>query len=1041
VSVEIRLLGGFEVSVDGRTVPASAWSRRQAAGLVKILALAPRRQLHREQVMDALWPDLPPDTAGPRLHKAAYFARRVLGPDSVLLRNDTVLLFPETPVEIDAARFLGLADRALADGGAVAAAEAAGLYAGPLLPEDRYEPWAEQERDRLALRHRQVLRLAGRWAALADLDPTDEQAQLAVMRELAGRGDHRGALRHYERLERARHRELGVGPGPEALELRDSLLASVVEQPAAAVASDLVGRDPELRRIGQVIAEAAAGRARTVFVSGPPGVGKSALLEAVRGDAGRRDWRTGHGAAAAVEGAWPYAPVLDALSDLCRRHPTLLDGLDDRFRGEIERALAGDDLDWSGDGGHQRLFVAVAELTRLAAAGTGAMLLIDDAHEADEASLRLLHYLARSCTRERLVLVVGHRRQPISDAFDEVRASMLGRLGAVDVAVPPLDRATSTALARRLRPDLDDTGADQIWEVSGGLPFAVVELVRAGELGAATPARPGAAVLGVLSPAIRSALEHVAVAGSTFDTDEFLALSGLAEPAAFDCLDAALAAMVVERTAGGFQFRHPLIREALLVELPPHRQRSLHRGCAERLIELAASPARIGHHLVLAGDPAAAVPYALRAAETAAAVGAYRDALRLVDSVVGHAVDRARARLYALRADLLAATGDPMAVPAYREAVEYADQAGRRVLRAKLGRLAVLSNDLATAEAVLDGLELDGGPDDATILLARGNLAYFRGDLAGAREASSGAYEMVAAGGDDWQVLDLLTLQGLLAHHQGEFVHRLQLDLQRTRHDPGLATAVFDAQLCVVEIMLYGPMPNDEVAAFATDLRATAQKVGALRAVAFAAALRGEALLLSGDLDAAERDLQEAADLHREIAAPAGEAHSLQRLAELHLHRGDRATANRLLQRALPLARWSLLALHLLQRIYGTMVNAAQDPAEAVEVVDRAEAARGTTDDCVFCDVTFALPAAIACARAGDVARAADYLGQAERSAKYWDGTVLQAMIMEARAHLALADGDKQEAGRLWTRAGQIFADAGQPLDARRCRSAVDAAA
>jgi DNA-binding SARP family transcriptional activator/tetratricopeptide (TPR) repeat protein len=1034
VNVEIRLLGGFEIRIDGQPVPASAWTRRQAAGLVKILALAPRRALHREQVMSKLWPDLPPQAAGPRLHKAAHYARGILGPDSVLLRRENVVLFPEAAVVVDAVSFHDLAAAAVADGGQEPAEKAVGAYGGPLLPEDRYETWAESERDRLEQKYRQVLRLGGRWHELADRDPTDEEAQLALMREEAARGDRRAALRHFERFDRALHRELGVGPSEEALALRDSLLAELAEPAAvAAVPADLLGRDTELGRIREIISAAAAGRTRTVFVSGPPGVGKSALLEEVRRIAAANRWRVGHGVAAAVEGAWPYAPVLDALAELCRRHPSLLDGLDDRYRAEIDRALAGRELDWSGEGGHQRLFVAVAELVRLAAADSGAMLVIDDMHEADDASLRMLHYLARSCARERLVLVLGHRRQPVTDAFDDIRASLLGRLGAVDIPLTPLDKDTAVALVRRHRPDLPTDAAEQVWEVSGGLPFALLELARTGGHGPAG-SRPGAAPLGMLSPAVRGVLEHVAVAGMTFDTDEFIALSGLAEQEAFDCLDAALAALVIERTTSGYQFRHPLIREALLVDVPPHRQRLLHRACAERLIAHQASAARIGHHLVMAGDAVAAVPYALRAAEIAAAVGAYRDAQRLADAVLPHASGEARARLLELRADLLAATGDPEAVQAYREAIEAAAEPERRGLRARLARMAVLTGDLPTAEVALDGLTPDGGPADATILLARGNLAYFTGDLESAAQATTDAYRMVSQTGDDWQVLDLLTLQSLLAHHQGQFMHQLRRDLQRTRHDPGLATAVFDAQLCVVEIMLYGPMSYQEVIDFGRDLRRTAERAGALRAVAFAAAMIGEAALLSGDLDLAERELREAADQHREIAATAGEAHSLQRLAEVRLARGDRAGANRLLQRALPLARWSLLALHLLQRVYGTMISAAADPVEARAIVERARATRSTLDSCSFCDVMFEVPAAIACARVGEVETAREHLLAAQRSAALWEGTVWQARILEARAHLTRATGDRPEAERLLARAGQIFADAGHPLDAARCR-------
>ena len=1029
MTVEITLLGRFTVTVDGQPVPDVQWRRRHAAALVKLLALSPRHTLHREQVIDALWPDVPVDEAGPRLHKAAHYARRAMGEGSVVLRQDTVLLFPDRTVTVDAARFERLAGAA---DDATAVDEALGLYDGPLLPEDRYEPWTEADRDRCHLLYLRLLRLAGRWTELAEIDPTDEQAQLAAMREHTARGDRRAALRQFERLDRALHKELGVGPGEEALALRDALLAADPETPRPDV--DLIGRRPQQDRLEALLAEAARGRARTVLVSGPAGTGKSALLAWLRQHAAARGWRTAGGVAAAVEGAWPYAPAVEALADLARGHPALLDGLDDRFRAEIERLLRGEDQGWSGDGAHQRLFVAVAELVRLAAARPGLLLILDDVHEADEASLRLLHYVARSCLAERFLLVLAHRREGVTPAFEDVRASMLGRLRGVDLPLGPLDRDTTVELARRLRPGLGAEPARQVWEMSGGLPFAVVELARGPLPEAALARRPGAAPLGMLSPVVRQVLERVAVAGASFDTDEFLALAGLPEPEAFDCLDAALSTLVVERTRGGYRFRHPLIREALLADLPPHRARVRHRECAHRLIALRASPARIGHHLVQAGEPAEAVPYVLRAAETEAALGAYRDAIVLVESVRRYAEGTPRARLLALRADLLAATGDPAAVHAYRDAIDAADDPARRPLRGRLARAALRAGDLATAEAALDGLGEDAG-DDLTVMLTRGNIAYFRGDLDAAWQTTTDAYRMILNGNDNWQVLDLMALQSLVAHHRGEFLQRIRLEMQRSRGNPAMATAVFDSYLCVVEYLLYGPMPYREVMDFADDVRASAQRAGALRGVAFAAAMHGEAALLAGELDEAEVQLQEAADLHRELVAPAGEAHSLQRLAEVHLARGDKDTANRLLQRALPLARWSMLAPHLLQRIYGTMIQAARSPVEARAIVDRAYGAMAQNDQCSFCTVMLALPAAMACADGGDLDDAQAHLAAAERSAALWEGTAWQAAIVEARAHLAAARGAAGEASRLLTEAAGIFDGAGQPLDAARCRA------
>src|SRR3954469_20029235 len=151
------------------------------------------------------------------------------------------------------------------------------------------------------------------------------------------------------------------------------------------------------------------GEGGTMVLTGPPGVGKSAMLDLTESIARQRGWRTGRGTASAVEGPWPYAPVLEALSDMCRKHPALCDGLPDEYRDELERALSGRDVSWSGESAHQRLFVAAAELIRLASSGHGLLLVVDDLHDADQASLRLLHYLSRCAVAEQVLIVLAHR--------------------------------------------------------------------------------------------------------------------------------------------------------------------------------------------------------------------------------------------------------------------------------------------------------------------------------------------------------------------------------------------------------------------------------------------------------------------------------------------------------------------------------------------------------------------------------------------------------------------------------------------------------
>jgi DNA-binding SARP family transcriptional activator len=519
--VHITLLGGFEVAVDGRPVPSAEWRRRQAAAVVKLLALAPGRSLHRERVIDALWPDLALEEAAPRLHKAAHYARRSLGdPRSLVLSGETVALFPDAEVEVDAVRFQRLAESAR---DARAAGDAADAYPGDLLPQDLYEPWTEEPRERIRLLYLKTLRLAGRWQALTDAEPADEPAHLALIRSLADAGDRRAALRQFERLERGLRRELGVAPSPEALRLRDELLAaSSPARPAARPA--LVGRDDELARVVRLIDVVRRGRGWVLFVGGPAGIGKTALLTAVDAAATAQRMRVGVGVAARIEGDWPYAPVLEALADLCRHHPTLLDGLDDAFREEIERALSGRQFRWDGQGAHQRLFVATTELLRLAAAGAGAVLIVDDAHDADEASVRLLHYLARSTVTERVLIAVGHR--PTAGVLGEIRRGLIVRGNAAAVDLGPLRPAGAVALARRHAPAASPSVVDAICEASGGLPFAVVELSR--DL---TADRSALLPSGLPEVAMR-ALAAAAVLGSTFDTDEFAGVSGLSDEVA-----------------------------------------------------------------------------------------------------------------------------------------------------------------------------------------------------------------------------------------------------------------------------------------------------------------------------------------------------------------------------------------------------------------------------------------------------------------------------------------------------------------------------
>jgi pimeloyl-ACP methyl ester carboxylesterase/DNA-binding SARP family transcriptional activator len=220
MAVTITMLGSFSVAIDGDVVDASNWRRRAGASLVKLLSLAPNRRLHRERVIDELWPELGLAEAAPRLHKAVHLARRALGAASLDTAGDTLQLFPKCDVRIDVLEFETAATSALDSDTRIDAAIA--LYTGELLPDDRYEPWAESRRTSIEHLHRQLLRAGRRWSELVAIEPTDEVANVALMREHVARGNRAAALAQFDLLAAALADGLGVAPGAEALAVRES---------------------------------------------------------------------------------------------------------------------------------------------------------------------------------------------------------------------------------------------------------------------------------------------------------------------------------------------------------------------------------------------------------------------------------------------------------------------------------------------------------------------------------------------------------------------------------------------------------------------------------------------------------------------------------------------------------------------------------------------------------------------------------------------------------------------------------------------------
>jgi predicted ATPase/DNA-binding SARP family transcriptional activator len=284
---EIRLLGGFEVVVDGHRIPPESWRRRDAAGLVKLLGLSRGHRLLREQVLDALWPDLLVEQAAPRLHKAAHYARATLGaPTSVVLEADAVSLFPDADLAVDVDAF-DHAAAAARPGGTGRAADAVELYTGDLLADDLYEPWAEEPRAVRRQRYLDLLRALGRWELLLEADPLDEEAHLQLVNSHLAQGDRHAALAHLDRMEELLARELGTGPNQAAAALREQALGlplggrqweqqAARRSPVPRPATPTVGREQEVADVLDLLQSH-----QIVTLLGPGGVGKTRLATEV----------------------------------------------------------------------------------------------------------------------------------------------------------------------------------------------------------------------------------------------------------------------------------------------------------------------------------------------------------------------------------------------------------------------------------------------------------------------------------------------------------------------------------------------------------------------------------------------------------------------------------------------------------------------------------------------------------------------------------------------------------------------------------------
>lgn len=1038
--VRIDLLGGLRVVMDGREVAADDWPARRAQELVALLALADGHRLPRDRVVDELWPHLGAEAGAANLRKAAHLARRALGdPQGVALRSGWVELFPGRTVEVDVELFLRDAERALGEGGDVdASARVASACAGELLPDSPYESWTQEPRRLVRSRLAELLRRSGDWERLIQLEPTDEAACRELMRTAIDAGERHVAIRWYERLRIATIREFGMQPSPETRALYDRCTARV-----RLGESVFIGRELELDEAAAQLRAVGDGGAAALLVRGSTGIGKSAFCREVARRADDLGWRVV--AVTASQPGPPYAALGAAIEQLLSHGGVSLRALPERTRSVVAELspLGGAAAPSARPLTRHQVVAALQRVIAPSESASPTLLCVEDAHLLDEATADALHQLVLRSDGP-LVVTLAYRSEWIRTSLPDSLLELARSERALSLELGPLHQDEIAELVARAAP-VPPSGEDveRIAATAGGNPFFALELARAlaSESGDALPQTVRQAVMRSLVTLDQhgiAALTTLAIAEDELDLANVLAVTGLDERDAFALLDVALDAGVLVVSGSRYRFRHHLVRQALTDQLPPHRRVRLHRDVAARLVAAGAAPAEIADHLLKGERPGEAREWLLEAARRGTAVGAFADALGHVERLLVEAP--ANGDALCLRAEILDALGDPRAPDAYAAAAVVVGDPEAQELRARQALAQLKASNPDSALRTLEGAtptSTVGRLAEALTLSAAAAIGrYADADTAAAKAQE--AHELAVELGDPGAILDATWAHALAAHAKGELPARLREYLRATHELPELATRVFDGQLCVTERMLYGGLPNEEIIQFAASLAAEARRIGAARGHAFALTLRGEAEILAGRLEEADRDFADGACLHGRIGAAAGEALSLLGRAQVAIYRNRPEQARPFLKDALLMARESEVGHHTLDRVYGAMVEAAGDPRGGLEIVRESETAiKGPAETCPTCRIAFIVPAAIAAAQAGDLERAHRY----ERDcAKALEIVALppawHTAVEEARGWLAEAEGRPDFAREHFRRAEHGFRTWGQPLDAERCARA-----
>jgi DNA-binding SARP family transcriptional activator len=518
--LRIQTLGHFHVWRQGENL---IWPTQKSKALFQILLIEPGRLVPTDQLMEYLWPDLPPQKAKNNLWVTISHLRRVLEPDLpararsayIHKQGEGYRFNSESDYWLDCETFstnlitsqsvTNLSER-------IAAWEAARtLSQGDFMEDEPYAEWVQHARTQWRGRYQQLLtNLAEAYGqngnfhqaithcrGILALDSTNESAYRLLMRCHASLGERGAALKAYNEAVQILQDLIGVDPMPDTIEL-----ARQIEQlegdwrfeiGQTQISSPFIGRSKEIDFFTQQLTQKTTGQGRVLIFTGEPGIGKTRLIQETTRLASLKGFQALTAQCYQMEQTLPYQPLIDLTRQIMeydhhwqqlasvwlRELVLLVPEMEEVAVAAMTTALPSNELDESQQG---RLFQAIFHFFANNADRHKLLLVVEDIQWADTATLQCLHYLARHITEVPIALIFTLHEESLSTNPDlaalvdnlrrEVHAKTLSlsRLTKKETKVLLMKSADTAPYSDRL--------GDWLYQETAGHPFFLTSLLQ-----------------------------------------------------------------------------------------------------------------------------------------------------------------------------------------------------------------------------------------------------------------------------------------------------------------------------------------------------------------------------------------------------------------------------------------------------------------------------------------------------------------------------------------------------------------------------------